>query len=100
MENFKTFKDFYPHYISEHRLPRTKLFHFIGSWLVILVLVLGISYDLKMLYLVPFVGYGPAWVSHFFIEKNRPATFKYPLYSLLGDWVMFFEILKGKHRIL
>jgi hypothetical protein len=47
-----------------------------------------------------FCGYGAAWISHFFVEKNKPATFKYPLYSLAGDYLMFFEILLGRHKLL
>jgi len=47
-----------------------------------------------------FCGYGAAWISHFFVEKNKPATFKYPIYSLLGDYRMFFEILIGRHKLL
>ena len=49
--------------------------------------------------MLPIFGYGFAWISHFFIEKNKPATFKYPLYSLLGDFIMFFEILTGKIKV-
>ena len=47
---------------------------------------------------MPVAGYGFAWVGHFVFEKNRPATFQYPLYSLLGDWVMFKDMLTGKIR--
>ena len=47
---------------------------------------------------MPLVGYGFAWVGHFFFEKNRPATFQYPLWSLMGDWRMFFETVTGKRR--
>jgi hypothetical protein len=44
-------------------------------------------------------GYGFAWIGHFFVEHNKPATFKYPLWSLIGDYKMYFEILQGKHKI-
>ncbi len=98
-KEFKTFKEFYPFYIGEHQLPITKLFHFFGSLFVLLALIAGVLYSPWFFLVAPVVGYGPAWVSHFFIEKNRPATFKYPLYSLMGDWVMFWEILKGKHKV-
>lgn len=52
----------------------------------------------KLIWLLPVLGYGFAWAGHFFFEKNRPATFTYPLYSLLGDWVMFKDMLTGKIR--
>jgi hypothetical protein len=55
-----------------------------------------ITSNFALLWLIPVVGYGFAWVGHFFYEKNRPATFRHPLYSLLGDWVMFKDILIGK----
>ncbi|MNY76444.1 hypothetical protein D3C86_2160230 [compost metagenome] len=61
--------------------------------LLAMVLVTG---ELKLLWLLPVVGYGFAWVGHFFFEKNRPATFKYPLFSLMGDWVMFRDMLTGR----
>tara|TARA_B100000686_G_scaffold282045_1_gene304183 strand:- start:261 stop:413 length:153 start_codon:yes stop_codon:yes gene_type:complete len=50
--------------------------------------------------MAPIFGYGFAWVGHYFIEKNRPATFQYPLYSLLGDFVMFWQILVGKIKVV
>lgn len=51
------------------------------------------------LVLVPLAGYGLAWIGHFFVEKNKPATFKYPIYSLLADWKMFLEIITGKIKL-
>ncbi len=71
--------------------------HFIGSWLVLGVIALAVFMaSWSLLWFIPLVGYGFAWVGHFFFEKNRPATFKHPLYSLMGDWVMFKDILVGK----
>lgn len=99
-KEYKTFKEFYPFYIKEHSQPMTKLMHFIGSSLGLVVLAFCFMSSFKYLILAPLIGYLFAWLSHFFIEKNRPATFKYPLFSFMGDWVMFWEILKGKHRIL
>jgi len=55
-----------------------------------------ISSQFVLLWLLPVIGYGFAWVGHFFFEKNRPATFKHPFYSLLGDWVMFKDMLIGR----
>lgn len=98
--NFKSFSDFYPFYLSEHSKSLTKLFHFIGTLLVsILFLLYVYTFDLVYAYLMPLCGYGLAWFSHFFIEKNNPATFKHPLYSLRADFVMFFHILIGRIKI-
>ena len=96
-QSFPDFKSFYPFYLSEHRVPTCRLLHFIGSSLVLLTLFIAIlTKQWKLLWLLPIIGYGFAWVGHFMFEKNRPATFKYPLYSLWGDWVMFKDILIGK----
>ncbi len=71
-----------------------------GSLLVILIIVFSIISKIWLaLILVPLVGYGFAWIGHFYIEKNKPATFTYPLYSLMGDWVMFKDILIGKIKL-
>ena len=71
----------------------------VGSALVIGVVVLAlVTRNAWWLLAAPLVGYGFAWVGHFFFEKNRPATFKYPLWSLMGDWRMFFETVSGKRR--
>lgn len=96
---FKSFREFYPFYLDEHRNSTCKLLHFIGTWLVVGIVVLSIlSGNAWWLLLVPVVGYGFAWVGHFFFEKNRPATFTYPFYSLMGDWVMWKDIMVGKVR--
>ena len=85
---YATFKEFYPFYLSEHQNINSRRLHFVGTLFVILIFF----YALFMtkwwfLLLMPVLGYGFAWVGHFFFEKNRPATFKYPLYSLMGDFV-------------
>lgn len=99
-KKFKTFNEFYPYYLSEHRNRTCRRLHFIGSALVIACLLWTIfSQQWKLLILLPIIGYGFAWLGHFVFEKNKPATFKYPLYSLLGDWVMFFQILRGKIKL-
>jgi hypothetical protein len=98
-QSYKTFADFYPFYLSEHADQTCRRLHFIGSSLVLLVVAYVIaSGELWALLLAPLVGYGFAWVGHFFFEHNRPATFKYPFYSFVGDWVMYKEILTGKIR--
>ena len=96
---YTSFKAFYPYYLDEHRNRTCKLLHFIGTWLVVAIVVTVIlTGNLWLLLLAPVVGYGFAWVGHFFFEKNRPATFTYPLYSLMGDWVMWKDIMVGKVR--
>jgi hypothetical protein len=96
-QKFTSFAEFYPYYLAEHANPTCRLMHFIGSSLVLVL----IAYTLVtgafiLLWFVPIIGYGFAWLGHFFYEHNKPATFKYPFYSLMGDWVMFKDILIGK----
>ncbi len=94
---YQTFKEFYPFYLQEHANGTCRRLHFVGSSIVLLlVAVVMITGELKLLWLLPVVGYGFAWVGHFFFEHNRPATFKYPLFSLMGDWVMFRDMLTGR----
>ncbi len=96
-QHFSSFKEFYPYYLSEHSHPMTRKLHFLGVTLALLVLILTFVTRKWILFLLlPVVGYSFAWVGHFFFEKNRPATFQYPFYSLLGDFVMFRDILLGK----
>ena len=96
-ETFRSFGDFYPDYLSEHRDPTCRRLHFVGTGLVITLLVWAtVSGQPALLWLLPVIGYGFAWVGHFFFEKNRPATFKHPIYSLIGDFVMFRDILTGR----
>ena len=94
---FNSFAEFYPFYLSEHAKRSTRRIHFIGSTLALVLLGAALAAGSIGLFLLAVVcGYGFAWIGHFFFEKNRPATFKYPLYSLMGDWVMFWQILTGK----
>ena len=99
MSAFNSFAEFYPFYLAEHSNRSCRRLHFAGSTLVLAVIALAlISGQLRWLWLVPVVGYGFAWIGHFVFEKNRPATFKHPLYSLLGDWVMYGQMWRGKIR--
>lgn len=100
MATFDSFKAFYPYYLQEHSNRICRRLHFIGTSLVLVIIVAAlVAGDLRWLWLVPLAGYGFAWVGHFFFEKNRPATFKHPLYSLAGDFVMYADILRGKVRM-
>lgn len=94
MSDFNSFRDFYPFYLGEHQNVTCRRLHFIGTGLVIAtaLYVLATGKWLLLL-LLPVFGYAFAWAGHFFFERNRPATFKYPLYSLAADFVMFKDIL-------
>lgn len=100
MENtagFNSFAEFYPYYLAEHRNSSCRRLHFVGTSLVIGLLAFAIgSGSWGLLLAVPLAGYGFAWAGHLFFEKNRPATFKHPFYSLAGDFVMFRDMLLGK----
>lgn len=99
-KRFTRFSEFYPFYLSEHQDRVNRRLHFVGSTLVIaLVLFALVTQQWLWLAAVPFAGYGFAWVGHFFFEKNKPATFNHPLYSFLGDWVMYKDILTGKIKL-
>lgn len=96
---FNSFAEFYPFYLSEHSNDTSRRLHYVGSTLVLLILLWAlVSGNFWWLLALPVAGYGFAWVGHFFFEKNRPATFKYPLYSFLGDWVMLKDMLTGRIR--
>ncbi|MGE8232649.1 MAG: Mpo1-like protein [Stenotrophomonas sp.] len=100
MSGFSSFRAFYPFYLSEHSNRTSRRLHFIGSCGVLLcVAMLLWTGQLRWLGVALLCGYGFAWVGHFFFEKNRPATFRHPLYSFAGDWVMFVDILRGRVRL-
>ena len=94
---YKTFKDFYPFYLTEHQDPICQELHFTGTATLLIILFIAILIQKwALLGLIPLVGYGFAWVGHFFFEKNKPASFKRPLYSFMGDWVMYKDMWTGK----
>jgi hypothetical protein len=96
---FQSFAEFYPFYLSEHVNDTSRRLHYIGSLLVLVVLAWTVFTQIWMLLVaLPIAGYGFAWAGHFFFEKNRPATFKYPLFSFMGDWVMLRDALTGRIR--
>jgi hypothetical protein len=95
-DRFKSFEEFWPFYVREHSKKSTRVLHFIGTTAA--VVTAGYALLARKPALIPVAlvsGYGPAWFSHFFIEKNRPATFKYPLWSLLADFKMWGKIAGG-----
>lgn len=96
-DRFTSFREFYPYYLEEHRNRTCRRLHFAGSTLVLAFLAAALlTLNPWWLLGMPLAGYGFAWVGHFFFEHNRPATFRYPLYSLIGDWVMYGQILRGR----
>lgn len=98
-KRFQSLKEFYPFYLTEHSNSTSRILHFIGTGLVLLLIPASLLFhDARLLVLIPFVGYGFAWVGHFFFEKNKPATFKHPVYSLASDFLLFFDLLSGKQK--
>lgn len=97
-ERYKSFAAFYPFYMSEHAHPVSRRLHVVGTSLVIVCLVLGPALDWRFFVAAPLIGYGSAWIGHFVFEKNRPATFKYPVYSLMGDFRLWFETVTGRRK--
>ena len=97
MPKYASFAEFYPFYLSEHSNRATRRLHFLGSSLALLcVAALLFTGDPWWFAAGLVAGYGFAWFSHLAVEKNRPATFRHPLYSFMGDWVMFWQILTGR----
>jgi hypothetical protein len=97
LNSLKTFAEFYPFYLGEHSNRMCRRLHFVGSTAALgcLIMALFTQQWLYVLYGV-IAGYGFAWIGHFFFEKNKPASFKRPLYSFMGDWVMYKDIWIGK----
>jgi hypothetical protein len=97
---YRNFAEFYPYYLTEHSNRTCRRLHFVGSSLSLVCLASLIATgNLWWLLAGVVIGYAFAWVGHFFFEKNRPATFKYPFFSLAGDWVMWKDMLIGKIKI-
>ena len=98
-ERFSSFAEFYPYYLQEHSNDVCRRLHYVGSLLVLSILAYAlVTQQWLWLLALPLAGYGFAWVGHFVFEKNKPATFKYPLYSFMGDWVMLKDAFTGRIR--
>ena len=98
-ERIRSYAEFWPHYLREHAKPATRAWHFLGSTLVLIALALFLSgQGWAWLVVVPLAGYGPAWCAHFLVEGNKPATWRYPLWSLVSDARMYALWLAGRLR--
>lgn len=101
MKKFANFEEFWPFYLSEHQKPATRTLHHIGTTCAAGILLYSLATaNFKLLPWFLVAGYGPAWFAHFFIEKNQPASWKYPLYSFRGDMRMWSRFLTGKSASL
>lgn len=96
-QTFNSFKEFYPFYLGEHSNQTCRRLHFIGTSVGLVLFATAFYTQNWWLVLAGFVqGYAWAWVGHFFFEHNKPATFKYPFMSFMGDWVMYKDMWTGK----
>ncbi len=93
----RTYSAFFDFYLSEHSRPLTRALHYVGSSCGIAALIATVfTGNLSWILVGLVAGYGCAWIGHFFVEHNKPATFKYPLWSFIGDYHMFFLWLTGQ----
>jgi hypothetical protein len=96
---YSSLREFYPFYLSEHRNTTCRWLHFIGTSLLWVWVALAIvQRNPWWLLMLPVCGYGFAWAGHFFFERNRPATFQYPGYSLASDFILWWRLLTGKEK--
>ena len=94
---FTSFAEFYPFYLGEHKNRSCRRLHFLGSTLALVFLgMLVFTAQPQYLLYCLLSGYGCAWIGHYVFEKNKPASFKRPLYSFMGDWVMYKDIWSGR----
>lgn len=99
MPAYASFADFYPYYLREHQQRGTRILHFIGTSLFLVGVGLALVWSRPLLVLAGVVAaYGFAWVGHFFVEHNRPATFQHPWLSLRGDFQLYWDLLRGKEK--
>jgi hypothetical protein len=94
---FASFREFYPYYLQQHSNPTSRRLHVAGTLLALAIAAFAIvSTRWEWLLVAPLAGYLPAWFGHLLFERNSPATFRHPLYSLLGDFAMLGEVLSGR----
>jgi hypothetical protein len=99
-KKYHSFAEFYPFYLSQHQNKVCRQLHYLGSSIALLILLLSlITQQFYGILVAIIAGYLFAWIGHFFFEKNKPATFQYPFYSLLADWVMLWQAICNRLRI-
>jgi hypothetical protein len=98
-QRFTGFSNFYPYYLAEHRSRGCRILHFAGTTLALTCLVAAVlTRNIWFLVIAPVAGYGCAWFGHILFEKNRPATFSHPWYSLRGDFAMYRDLWTGRQK--
>jgi hypothetical protein len=98
-KQFRSFREFYPFYLTEHSNSTSRRLHFVGTSIALALLIASVVTQHWWLAGIALLqGYAFAWVGHFFFEHNKPATFKYPGFSLMGDWRLWWDILTGKQK--
>jgi hypothetical protein len=95
-QRIQTYDEFWLYYLREHSRPASRALHYAGTVCAMGAIALGVFVSPWWLCGALVVGYGPAWIGHFVIEKNKPATFGYPLWSLISDYKMFGLAIVGR----
>ena len=92
----RSYREFWPYYLNEHKQPKTRAIHLVGTGATVVLLAAGlVTANILLLPAAVLAGYGPAWFAHFMVEKNRPTTFRYPVWSLISDFRMAAMWLAG-----
>lgn len=96
VKSFSSFNEFWPFYLGEHSTLQCRIQHFLGTSIAATLIIVAFLTSVPVLYFFALIcGYGCAWWGHFVFEKNKPATFRYPIYSFIGDWKMFWMMMVG-----
>ena len=99
-QSFRSFAEFYPFYLGEHTNAMCRRLHFIGTTIAaILLLAAAVTSHWWLIAVALLEGYAFAWVGHYFFEHNKPATFKYPLFSFIGDWRLWWDVLMQREKL-